>query len=162
MWWFFGAALLYLECFSVGIALINRSLGENRWYLALIPVYGLSYVGKAAGVFKVLAIPVKKFAGFSAECLIIILLCCLYWDWGLHNVVPRGSAMLQQIMLLPVVICYLLIYMGILSATARICKRFNARGLVWIKLASVFLLPIPFILCKIKNGQAMPLNEMFN
>ena len=58
-----GAVLLYLELFSVGIAILNKSLGERRWYLALIPVYGLRYVENAAGS-KCLLFPLK-----SARCL---------------------------------------------------------------------------------------------
>lgn len=162
MWWIFGAVLLYLELFGAGIALVVKSLGEKKWYLALIPVYGLQYLSAAAGVFKVLSVPVKKCALFVAELLLVILLCCLYWSWGIQNVVPRGAKMLGQIMLLPVVICYALIYLTVLSSSARIYKRFRVKRLALVVLLSMLLLPIPFVFLKIRNGNAVPLNEMFD
>jgi hypothetical protein len=162
MWWILGATLLYLELLGAGIAFLNRSLGEKQWYLALIPVYGLQYLGRAAGVFKVLAVPVKKCALFFAELLIVAFLCGLYWYWGVRHVVPKGAAMLGQIMLLPIAICYGLMYLSILSASLRIYKRFYVKRLVWVMLASMLLLPVPFIYYAIKDRKAMPLSEMFD
>ena len=162
MWWILGAVLLYLELFGTGIALLNKSLGESRWYLALIPVYGLRYVGNTAGVFKVLGIPVKKCALFIAELLAVILLCCLYWQWGINNLVPLGAERLGQIMILPVTICYALIYITVLSASARIYKRFNVRLYVLWVLLSLLLLPIPFIFYTNRDRRAIPLNELFD
>ena len=162
MWWILGAVLLYLELFSVGIAILNKSLGERRWYLALIPVYGLRYVENAAGVFKVLVVPVKKCALFVAELLLVILLCCLYWQWGIYNVVSDGVKNLGQIMILPVTICYALMYITVLSASARIYKRFNVRLYVLWVLLSMLLLPIPCIFYAIKDRRAIPLSELFD
>lgn len=162
MWWILGAVLLYLELFGIGIGLIVKSLGESRWRLALIPIYGLRYVGSAAGIFKVLAVPVKKCALFVAELLAVILLCCLYWQWGIINVAPEGAQRLGQIMILPVTICYLLIYMSVLSSSARIYKRFGVQHYVLLVLLSLLLLPIPFIFCKIRNRKAISLDKMFD
>lgn len=162
MWWAFGAALLYLEFFSAGIAVLNKSLGESRWYLALIPVYGLQYLGNLSGDFKVLAVPVKKTALFMAELFVVILLCCAYWQWGNWNVQPKGARYLGQIMILPVVICYALMYLAVLSSSMRIYKRFYAKKLVWMMLASLFLLPIPVFFFSLKDKKAMPLCEMFD
>lgn len=161
MWWIFGATLLYLEIFSIGIALISKTLGEKRWFLAFVPIYGLTFVNKVAGAFKVLSIPVKKFAAFTAELFVVILLCCAYWQWGIDNVAPKGAKYLGQIMILPVAICYILLYIALLKASLKIYKRFYVQKLGVTMLVSLLLIPIPFILCGIRNNEAQSLSEMF-
>lgn len=161
MWWIIGITLLYFEYLSAGIAFLCRSEGERRWYLALVPIYGLKYLGRVAGVFTVLSVPVRKCLAFFAELMLVAVLCGLYWSWGVDNLTEKAYVLLGQIMILPIAICYALMYLAVIKATARICKRYGVRKLALAVLASLFLLPIPVIFYKIKDNAAMSLSEMY-
>lgn len=161
MWIAVAVTLLFLEYFCVGLAVLSKATGDKRWYLALVPVYGLSYLNKLGGVFTVLSVPVKKCFPLFAELLLVSLLCGLYWTWGVNTLIERAYTMLGQIMILPIVVCYAIMYFSLVRGSQRIYKRFGGKHSVAAGLSFLLLLPIPAVLISLRGNEPMSLADMF-
>lgn len=145
MWIATVSILVYLELYQIGLFFLLNNTTEKPSFSIFVPIYGLKYMTKASGAFKVLSVPLTKPFGFFAELLIIAFLCSLYWNWGVANLTVKAYTWLGEIMLIPVVVCLGLCYIAIVKSSVNVFKMSDGLKRLGIILLSLLILPVPFM-----------------
>ena len=136
---------VYLEIYSVGVAVLAKRNGENKWYLNLIPFVSCFYIDRYLGGFKILTIPVKKWGKLLIWLVVICVLATIYAMWGINNLQVEGSAeALVQIMLLPISVCAFIFWVGTATSATDILFK-NGVDFKYSLLVCLLLIPVPFL-----------------
>jgi len=148
--------------FGLGLMFLAKSLSLNHWYLAAIPFVNFYFLGKIAGTFKVFSVPVKKCLAFYIEVHIVLILCLLYVLFCEKRFTGDAILWLHQIMYVPIVVCYFIVYLGMIKGTFRIYRRFSVGNYLLYNLISILFIPIPIMFYTIRNREPKKLEEMFS
>ncbi len=145
MWIAAVSIIVYLELYQIGLFFLLKDTTEKPSFAIFVPIYGLKYMTKASGTFKILNVPLQKPFGFFAELLIVALLCSLYWNWGIANLVEKAYTWLGQIMIIPIVVCLALCYIAIAKSAINVFKTTSGIRRAGVVLLSVLIAPVPFM-----------------
>lgn len=112
--------LIWLELYSIGIALLAKQNGSSHWGVYLIPFASGFYVDFFTGGFKILTIPVKKWGKTVLIFAGMVILAQLGCRWAENTLTPEMAGYFVQIMLLPICICGFIYCLGTIASTLRI------------------------------------------
>lgn len=114
-----------IELYGVSIAVFAKRRGEEKWALNLIPFVAFTYVNRNTRGFKILAIPVKNFLGVVLFIVGVLAFCTAWRWWAIYNLFEKDQMYLQQILMIPTVICGIVYWFGLINSTKALSLRYN-------------------------------------
>lgn len=137
---------VYVALISVGIGLCCKRRGIAEWKAACLPIVSFFYLNKLTGGFNALAIiKVKNWGRSVLTLMALCALCHALIGWGGGHLAAEDSAALKQILMLCVVICCIIFYLGCIGFTKKILFVFKV-SFPFEGLVCALFVTLPFIL----------------
>jgi hypothetical protein len=129
MWqaWIIGIAVI--EIYSFCVMLLAKSVGLKKYGLCMIPFVAFYYVQRVAQRFTIFSIPVKKYMGVMLSLFVTLLVCTLLVLWAKPTlgVATENYQCFIEILYIPIAICAIVAWFGIVQSTCAIMDRFGCR-----------------------------------
>lgn len=141
---------VWLEIYSISIALIAKKDKIPKYGLCIIPFAAFFFVDTFTQGFKILTIPVKKWGVTVLLFVATIIIAYGGCVWSANAFPKEMAEYFKQIMLLPICACLFLLWLGVLKSTIKMLniKKLNFK---YSFLIVALLLPTPFLLCRKPN-----------
>lgn len=139
--------LALIEWYSIGITVLAYRKKEKLFLLNLIPFVSFFYIDKLVKGFTILVVPTKKWGLTSIILLVAALISTGLTYLGNAHFGAENAMYIQQIMLVPIVICLLLLYLGIVCSSLELYRMIEIKMPNYARvLSALFILPIPLAL----------------
>ena len=110
---------VFLEMYSVSMAMLARRTGIKYYGLCLIPFVAFFFLDKIFPKgFSVFGIRVKALGPLVIKMFVLCLIVYFYMRWGINNLDSRNIEPLKQIALVPISIC-IIIFWAMLTVSTR-------------------------------------------
>ncbi len=142
---------LYVELYSVGMAIFLKKRGMRNYLLALIPFASFFFADRATGGFNAMSVRITSWGKLTIRLTVITLCAYLYGLWGMNHLEERNIEPLIQIMWLPAGVCMFVFWLCLVSSTLHLLFRLRSRfKFDW--LCCFLLIPIPVLLATAKDN----------
>ena len=143
---------IYIELFAVGMTFLAKNSQMKKYCLCLIPFVAFFYVDKILpNGFSALSIKIKNLGRLVITLVIVSILAYIYMQWGRNNLPEKEIGPITQLMLVPIVICVIILWVALVSATLTLMFGFGIE-FKCEKLVCALLITIPFILIFINRN----------
>ncbi len=138
--------IVYNILISIGIGLSCKRVGIEKWKWACLPFVSFFFLNRLTGGFKSCGIVKIKNWGMATIYLICVAaLCHGLIDWGNRTRVPEDAEALTQIMMIFIVLCIIIFYLGCIGFTKKILFVFKVSFKFEGIICALFI-TLPFIL----------------
>lgn len=138
--------LVYMEIYSVGVTVLAKKSGMQRYGLCLIPFVSFFFVDRITGGFSVCGIRVRSMGKLVVKLAIVCLFATVYAYWGLAHLAAEDSAPLVQVMWVPAAFSMVVFWLATVFSAVRILFLFRASfRLDWLVCALFVTVPFLFM-----------------
>lgn len=139
--------LAITELYSIGITVLAYRNKEKFFYLNLIPFVSFFYIDKLVKGFSLLVIPTKKWGMTTLILLAVSIVSTGLIHLGAIHFGAENASYIKEIMLVPIVICLIIYYLGIVCSTLELYRIIEIKMPNFAKvITALTILPIPFAL----------------
>lgn len=139
--------LAITELYSIGITVLAYRNKEKLFWVNLIPFVSFFYIDKLVKGFTLLVIPTKKWGATTLILLGISAISTLVVYLGSIHFGSENAGYIKEIMLVPIVICLVIYYLGIICSTLELYRIIEIKMPSFAKvITALTILPIPFAL----------------
>ena len=139
--------LAITELYSIGITVLAYRNKEKLFYLNLIPFVSFFYIDKLVKGFSLLVIPTKKWGMTTLILLAVSIVSTGLIHLGAIHFGAENASYIKEIMLVPIVICLIIYYLGIVCSTLELYRIIEIKMPNFAKvITALTIIPIPFAL----------------
>lgn len=144
--WAWVAVALFVEIYSVAMAVLAKRSGVARYGLCLIPFAAFFYADKfLPNGFTVLGIRIKALGPLAVKAFVLALAAYLYARWGISHLDPRNIVPLKQLAMVPIGASAVVLWAAIAASTLELMFGFDS-GFRGDNLVCMTLVSTPVIL----------------